>query len=240
MTDADTFLNGQVIVRQPAHGFRAGLDAVMLAASVPDAGEALELGAGSGTASLCLAARLPHIIVTGIEIERNLVKLANDNAAVNRMGGRVRFAEADVFALPPEWKREYECVLINPPFHGAGQAPADATRARAMMDHGRLADWLMAGLKRTVPGGHLTTILKADRLGEAVAVLPQAGLRVFPLWPKRGEPAVRALLQIRKASRAPFRLLPGLILHEDDGTYTEQADRILRGHGALALAEPPL
>jgi len=59
-----------VIVRQPETGFRAGLDAVMLAAAVPDGATALELGAGAGTASLCLAARLPSIAITGIEIDR--------------------------------------------------------------------------------------------------------------------------------------------------------------------------
>ena len=43
------FLDGRVIVRQPETGFRAGLDAVMLAAAVPRGRcKALELGAGAG------------------------------------------------------------------------------------------------------------------------------------------------------------------------------------------------
>ncbi len=57
MSGSDKFLNGRVIVRQPEQGFRAGLDAVMLAAAVPDGANALELGAGAGTAVDAAAGR---------------------------------------------------------------------------------------------------------------------------------------------------------------------------------------
>jgi tRNA1(Val) A37 N6-methylase TrmN6 len=231
----EKFLGGKIIVRQPETGFRAGLDAVMLAAAVPDAETALELGAAVGTASLCLAARLMRTLITGIEIDPALTKLANENAAANGMDTRVKFVTADAFALPPELKREYGAVLMNPPFHGEGQSSPDPSRARALMDKGRLCDWLEAGLKRTVSGGSFTAILRADRLNEALAALPETGVILFPLWPQAGEAARRVLIQVRKGTRAPFRLLPGLILHDSRGAYTTEAEAILRGEAALAL-----
>jgi len=63
---------------------------------------------------------------------------------------------------------------------------------------------------------------------------------VLPLWPKAGEPAKRILIQLRKGSGAAFRLLPGLILHDSSGTYTPDADAILRGKATLALGVPRL
>ena len=131
-------------------------------------------------------------------------------------------------------------MLINPPFHGEGQASPDTDRARALMDEGALGDWLQAGLKRVISGGALTAILRADRLNEALAALPLTGVSVLPLWPKAGEPARRVLVQVRKGSGAAFQLLPGLILHNDSGTYTRDADAILRGEAALALGVPRL
>ena len=136
----ERFLNGRVIARQPEKGFRAGLDAVMLAAAVPEGATALELGAGAGTASLCVAARLKDVVITGLEIDPDLVRLANENAALNRMSDHVRFACANIFALPLEFKREYDSVFLNPPFHGDGQMPPDPSRARALMDQGTLPD----------------------------------------------------------------------------------------------------
>jgi tRNA1(Val) A37 N6-methylase TrmN6 len=232
---SETFLDGRVRVAQPGTGFRAGLDAVMLAAAVPaKAGErVLELGAGAGTASLCLTARVPGAAVTGVEIDGALVELARTNAAENGMGAR--FLAADVFALPPELRVDFDQVFCNPPFHGEGRASPDAGRAGALMDGGRLLDWLRLGLQRTVSGGFFTAILRADRLNEALGALPQRGVVAFPLWPREGVPAKRVIVQARKGARAPFLLLPGLVLHADGGAWTPQADAVLRRGDALAL-----
>ena len=231
----ETFLDGRVVVRQPEIGFRSGLDAVMLAAAVPARGgdTTLELGAGAGTASLCLLARVPGLVATGIEIAPALAALAEANAAANGM--TAHFAAADIFALPGALKRDFDHVFCNPPFHDEANAPPDAARARALMDEGRLGDWLALGLRRTVSGGSFTAILRADRLAEALKALPGGGVTVLPLWPRAGEPARRVIVQARKGTRAPLRLLPGLVLHTADGGWTAQADAILRGGGALAL-----
>jgi tRNA1(Val) A37 N6-methylase TrmN6 len=232
----DTFLDGRVKIAQPEAGFRSGLDAVMLAAAVPAApGQTvLELGAGSGAASLCLMARVGGIQVTGVERDAAQAALARDNAAAN--GADCTFVAADIFALPQELKRDFDSVFANPPFHGRGQVSPDAARAAALMDDGTLKDWLRLGLQRTVSGGFFTAILRADRLNEALAALPECGLCAFPLWPRQGEVCKRVIVQVRKGSNAPFALLPGLVLHRQDGSWTPEADAVLRRGTALALS----
>jgi tRNA1(Val) A37 N6-methylase TrmN6 len=239
---AETFLDGRVRVEQPRNGFRSGLDAVMLAAAVPamPGQAALELGAGAGTVSLCLAVRVPHLTITGVEIADDLAGLAGRNAVVNGMTARVRFAAADVFALPAEFKREFDHVFANPPFHGEGRTPPDPSRARALNDSGQLIGWLKLGFQRTVSGGYFTVILRADRLSEALAALPDGGVSIFPLWPRAGEPAKRIILQARKGSGSALVLLPGLVLHDASGAYTPEADAVLRGGAALALTRTAL
>jgi tRNA1(Val) A37 N6-methylase TrmN6 len=237
ISEAETFLGGRVRVAQPENGFRSGLDAVMLAAAVParPGQTVLELGAGAGTASLCLAERVPGVTITGVELSADLTALANQNAAANGMTGRASFLKADVFDLPPDLRREFDHVLVNPPFHGEGRAPPDDARALALKDRGQLTDWMRLGLQRTVSGGYFTAILRADRLNEALAALPMGGVNIFPLWPRVGERAKRAVLQVRKGSNAPLALLPGLILHDAAGAYTQEADAVLRRGAALAL-----
>lgn len=237
--EEDRFLGGKVLVRQFKDGFRAGLDAVMLAAAVPArSGESvLELGSGAGTASLCLAARVPGLTVTGAEIESELVGLSNGSATANDLGDRVVFVTVDALDLPADMRRDYDHVFCNPPFHGAdGERSPDAARALALQDDGAIAAWLQTGVKRTAPGGTFTAILRADRLGEALAALPATGVTIFPLWPRMGDAAKRVIVQAKKASRAPVALLPGLVLHEADGRYTGEADAVLRGESALDLA----
>jgi tRNA1(Val) A37 N6-methylase TrmN6 len=239
-TTEDRFLDGRVLVQQPQDGFRAGLDAVMLAAAVPARpGEAaLELGAGAGTASLCLAHRVENLTVTGLEIDERLANMANSNAAANGMDGRVLFVAGDTLDPPAALRRPFDHVLCNPPFHGEeGEVSPDAARARALQDGGKLAGWLVAGLKRTASGGTFTIILRADRLGEALAVLPPHGVAVFPLWPRADGQAKRVIIQVRNGSRARLRLLPGLVLHEAEGRYTREADAVLRACAALSLSD---
>ena len=67
LTD-DAFLGGQLRLFQPAQGYRAGMDAVLLAAAVPaEAGQrVLDLGCGAGTAGLCLAKRVDAVALTGV------------------------------------------------------------------------------------------------------------------------------------------------------------------------------
>ena len=232
----DTFLDGRVKVTQLDSGFRSGLDAVMLAAAVParDGDSALELGAGSGAAGLCLEARVPGVVITGVERDAELAALAQQNAQVNK--AQAHFISADIFALPPELKRDFDQVFANPPFHGEGQASPDTARAAALMDDGRLGDWLKLGLQRTVSGGYFTAILRADRLNEALAALPEKGVAAFPLFSRAGEAPRRVIVQARKGSKAPFALLPGLVLHQPDGSWTPEADAVLRRGGALALS----
>lgn len=234
----DKFLGGRVLMRQPDDGFRAGLDAVMLAAAVPARSRetALELGAGAGTASLCLAQRVENLTIAGLEIDERLANIANSNAAANGMDGRVLFIAGDALDPPAALRRPFDHVFCNPPFHGdEGEASPDPTRARALQDGGRLTDWFAAGLKRTVSGGTFTAILRSDRLGEALAALPERGVAIFPLWKRVGEPAKRVIIQVRNGSRTPVRLLAGLALHAPEGRYTPEADAVLRDGASLAL-----
>jgi len=229
-TTEDRFLDGRLIVRQPAEGFRAGLDAVILAAAVraKSGDNVLELGSGAGTASLCLAARVPGVSVTGAEIDSDLTGISNGNATANDLGDRVVFVTVDVLDLPADMKRDYDHVFCNPPFHGGDPSP-DETRAIATHDDGQLAEWLSVGVKRLASGGTFTCIVRADRIGEVLAALPSTGVSVFPLWPRVGEAAKRIVVQVRKGSRAPLKMCAGLVLHEADGGYTGAADAVLRG-----------
>jgi tRNA1Val (adenine37-N6)-methyltransferase len=236
----DGFLDGRVRVRQPRSGFRSGLDAVMLAAAVParDGDKLLELGAGAGVASLCVAARVAGCSIAGVELDGALVALANANASANGLDARVRFVEADALKLPRALRTGFDHVFCNPPFHGGGEASPDAGRSRALHDQeGDLPRWLAAGVQRTAANGTFTIILRADRLDDALDALPRTGVKVFPLWPRAGEAAKRVIVQVRIGSRRPLTLLPGMVLHQKAGGYTPEADAVLRGRAALPLGD---
>ncbi len=233
----DGFLDGRIQAAQPKKGFRAGHDAVLLAASVPvQSGEtALELGAGSGIASLCLASRVPGCRITGVEIDPILAALANENAARNVMQDRVSFLAQDVETLGDEM---FDHVFLNPPFHQPSGTPSsDAATDRAKRDvDDALPRWTELALARVRRQGSVTIIFRADREAGVLRAGLGAAATVLPLAPREGEAPKRTLIQLRKGVAADVTRLPPFVLHGADGKPTEAAEAVLRGRSALILA----
>jgi tRNA1(Val) A37 N6-methylase TrmN6 len=238
----DTLLGGRVRLRQPLAGYRAAIDPVLLAAAVPiDAADGvLDIGCGAGAAMLCLAARVP-CRVTGIEAQRDLVRLAGDNIVLNDLAGRVSVMAGDLLRPPPRLEPgSFAHIMANPPFLEAGAASPSPDRKKAaatVEGEADLAAWVRFALAMVRPKGSLTFIHRADRMERLLAQLSgrTGEIVVFPLWAGHDKPAKRVIIRARKDVATPTRLTTGLVLHEADGRFTPAADAVLRGGAALSL-----
>lgn len=245
-TTRDAFLGGQVYVHQPKRGrHRAGLDAVFLAAALPDGlvGHIVDLGAGAGTAGFCAAARLPGIKVTLVEIDKAVLDLARaglqdpENTA---FAGRVSVLEADITAKgsvrhASGLKSGFaDHAIMNPPYYEADRFRASPQSARAgahMLDERGLEPWVKTATDIVKDGGSLTVIFRADGLTELLRSLAGrfGAIDVIPLHPRPDAAATRVLIRAVRASKAAMQLLPGLTLHERTGNeFTPLAKTVLR------------
>lgn len=231
-----TLLGGRIRYRQFETGHRSGFEPVLLAAAVPakPGDRVLEAGTGAGAGLLCLAARVAGIVGTGLEIDPALAALANENFRINgldRVAAVVGNAEA-----PPALSVDH--VFANPPWHDlAGTKSPDDKRALAHhADRGLVGRWVAALSPNLVAGGHFTLILPAAGLVEGLAALAEThgGLTLFPFWPRTGVAAKIFVLSGRKGSKAPARILPGLVLHDEAG-ITAAAEAVLREGCELAF-----
>jgi tRNA1(Val) A37 N6-methylase TrmN6 len=244
LTD-DHLLGGRVRFSQPARGYRVAIDPVLLAAAVPArAGERVfDAGAGTGAASLCLAARVSECRIVGLELQRPLQRIASHNVTQNGLDARVEMIEGRLERPPPRLAAaSFDHVMTNPP-HLAAAAASPSPHPERALAHAEttldLAGWLAGCLRMLRHDGRLTLIHRADRLSEVLAaLLGRAGeLVVFPLWPAAGRPAKRVLVQARKDARGPLRLLPGLVLHDEHGSFQPWLEDVLRHGRALDLAD---
>ena len=244
----DRLLGGRVTLLQPASGYRAAIDPVLLAAAAPARrGETVaELGCGAGAAALCLTARAPDVRAVGVERDAALAALAERNAAENGAADRVRIVRADIADIraPRDLARHglapCDHAMANPPHLPPERAmPARRGDPATVETGASLDDWVTAALALLRPGGGLSLIHRADRMDGLLAALHgRAGeVVIFPLWPKAGRAARRVLARARKAARGPARLAPGLVLHRADGRYTEEAEAVLRHGAPLRIAD---
>lgn len=201
----------------------------------------LDLGCGAGAAALCLAARVPGCRVIGLEVQRDLARLAGDNAALNGMAGRVAAIAGDLLRPPPRLSPGmFDHVMANPPFlpPGRGTPTLDPAKAAATIEgEAALTDWVRAALAMARDNGSVTFVHRADRIDALLGHLAgrAGGIVIFPLWPAAGHAAGRILVRARKQVAAPARLLPGLVLHEPGGGFTPAAEAVVRGGAALEL-----
>ncbi len=246
----DAFLGGALNILQPRAGYRAGLDAVMLAASVGAGAvsplQVLDLGAGVGTAGLCVARRIADARVVLLERERQLAGLAAENAQRNGLAARVRVANTIIPCSPAELRacdldeEGFDHVIANPPYHdrGSGTLASHGLKAGAhAMDEGDLEVWVRFMARMSAPGGAATIIHKSDALLRVLAAMaPRFGaLKVLLLYPRASEVAHRVLVQGTKGSRGPMQILPGFVLHGEGNAFTPDAQAILRNGAALSM-----
>jgi tRNA1Val (adenine37-N6)-methyltransferase len=239
----DAFLCGKLHLWQPRKGYRAATDPVLLAAACPaQPGQSvLDLGCGVGAAALCLAARVPDLRLSGLELQPAYAALARRNAVENAIAFEVH--EGNLADMPRPLRVDFDHVIANPPYYPRGGTPSpNAGRATALQIDTPLSAWVEAATRRLAPGGWLTLICGADGLPEVLAAMGSklGSASVLPLTPREGRPALRILLRARKTGRAAFRLLAPFVIHHgpahdgDRESYTPRANAVLRGGDALA------
>ena len=221
----------------------------------------LDMGCGIGGAGLSVLMRVSGTKLTGVEIQPDHVELAERNAAVNQLQERAEFICSDIRDFTCE--NTFDHVICNPPYLEAGahlRSPYDE-KATAMgglsslsscdliagsrhtekdpsvkpKDDISIKDWVDAAHEALKSNGTICMIHRADKIDKIILALGKrfGALEIIPLWPKAGENAKRVIIRAIKHRKSPATLHAGLVLHDEDGNYTDEAEKILRGMTAL-------
>lgn len=241
----DQLLGNRITLHQPVNGYRVAIDPVILAAAVPakPGEQVLDVGCGTGAAALCLAARVPDVAIAGLEIQSEMIRYALRNVTANDVKARVQIMQGDISSPPLEIQdRIFDHVMTNPPFmaEGSGNPPPDPVRAMATVEGAQgIEPWIAFPASILKHKGTLTMIHRADRLADILSLMSGrfGDIRVYPLWPgpEADKPAKRVMVQARKGINAPLTLLPGMVLHREDGSYTPEAEAVLADAEAISL-----
>jgi len=237
----DAFLGGRLKILQPEKGYRAGIDSVFLASTVPCApGESLfEAGIGTGVAALCIAARVKDVTITGIEIAARYAMMAEQNAKRNDFERQVRVIKGDVKDAMrrdlTHWPahNSFNHAFANPPFFDNDKATQSPNPLKAQANSFSPEDlemWVKVMTTMVVLRGTVTLVHRSEALGRILTAMEGklGDIRVAPLYAREGMAASRVIVQGVKGSRGPLQLLPGLVLHSAGAQFTPEAQAILR------------
>ncbi|MDY8107915.1 methyltransferase [Fulvimarina sp. 2208YS6-2-32] len=253
-TRIDGFYGGRFHLVQPVRtGYRSGLDALLLAATI-DAearGRLADVGAGAGAVGFAAGVRAPALSIAMIENQPEMAQCARAGLALavnEAIAGRIAVVEADIRA--PRAVREaagladgsFDWVVTNPPFYGPDHRPSDDPLRRAALNLASddlLGDWFRSSLALLKDGGRLATILPPAVLPICLPVLTAqlGGLVLTPIHARARDPATRLIVTGRKRSRSPLSFLPQRYLFDESGARSSFSNEVANGETMFGWTE---
>jgi tRNA1(Val) A37 N6-methylase TrmN6 len=234
----DAFHRGRFWLVQPAKGgHRAGMDAMMLAASVPSgfSGPLADFGAGAGAAGLAVLSRCPAAQAVLVERAPQMAACAEATLAHPgnaHLAARATVLVADV-ALTGTARQaagladnSFDHVIMNPPFN----AEAD------VMEAGLFGNWLRSAAAVIRPRGGVSVIARPESLPAILEAMEGrfGSVEIKAIHPREDQAAIRIVVRATYGARGKLMLCPPLVLHEaGSGRPLHQSDQIINGVESL-------
>ncbi|KGB28000.1 methyltransferase [Candidatus Liberibacter solanacearum] len=246
----DAFHQGHFYLAQPlTGGHRAGMDAMILASLVDAKGlfHLADLGAGAGAAGLAIASRLHEAQILLVELSPLMANYARKTLALPanaQISKRVSLIEADVTltgekrSLAGLKNNFYDHVIMNPPFNErTGTLTPDKVKEEAhVMLEGSFEKWIRTACAIMRPSGQLSLIARPQSLIEVVNACARriGSLEITPLYPRKGECAIRILVTGRKGMRGKLNFRSPIFLHEPNGqSYSHFVTDLINGKATI-------
>lgn len=195
-----TLLGGRVKIKRGRYNPTS--DAVWLAA-FPEKHPltVLDVGIGTGGVALCLASRMPHIEITGIDISQEMLDECATNFHLNNKTAEL--VNADIMT----WRTDktFDLVISNPPYFKGTPAKHDAHH------NTDLGKWTNRCIARVKPNGTFATIVDAGVVADVIAEVNRhcGDIKILPLFSTKNT-AERVLISAVVGSHANTQMFQGI------------------------------
>jgi tRNA1(Val) A37 N6-methylase TrmN6 len=223
---ADSLFDGRIRCTQHAGGYRFSLDAVLLGnfISVRPGVRILDLGCGSGIISFILAYRWPDCHLTGLEIQPDLVELAEKNVGDNNWQERIEILQGDLRhmdKLLPAGK--FDWVVSNPPYRKPGSGRKNLEPEKLSARHEILSD--VAAVAKAAAWalknkGRAAFVYPAVRGATILCELKKQGLepkKMQVVYSYPGSSATLLLVEAVKGGGEELAILPPFYVYREPG-----------------------
>ena len=232
----DTLRKYDLCIRQPEHGYRFSLDALLLTDFVRMPAEAAvaDLGTGCGVIPIVLARIHKNARFVAFENNSDIAVLASENVRVNGLDGRVEIVDDDIINIRHRFPvSSFDVVVSNPPFRSPRSGKTSPLAGRDVARHettAGLADFLATAKYLVKPGGRICFIYPPSRLAEFIRCAAELKLALLRLRMVHGTVGVGAkmfLAELAKGRRGDVSVEAPLVVYDETGDYTAEVARML-------------
>lgn len=218
-------VNERLKLIQRTDGLTFGTDAYLLAAFMRRrcGARGAELGSGSGIISLLVCEKNKLSEVCALEVQPTFASLTERNAALNRLGDRIKVICRDIReATPSLTDGELDAVFSNPPYMKTGAGKRNENDGKYIARHevcGGIGDFCAAAARLLKYGGLFYCVYRPDRLADLIFELKKSSLEpkkmIFVHADTHAVPSM-VLVEAKKGGASGLDLMPPLIMYEDE------------------------
>ena len=234
-------LGGSISLFQPKKGFRVSIDSILLSSSIKKYSNCMEFGTGSGVILIYLSKKFPNSKIIGVEKNTELVELAKKNLLENNVNDKnTKVICNDLLCkfFLKEHNNKLDRVIMNPPYFSLNNVIKSDNNLKASARYEtNINQWFLAAYKKLKPKGYMNFVFRSENLDLILSKLygSWGDIKIFPLWPKANIRSKLMIIQARKNINSGVQILPGLILHNNDGSYTDECNSILNNKSNIQL-----
>ncbi|MDD6190986.1 MAG: methyltransferase [Firmicutes bacterium] len=230
---------GSLKLLQSEDSFKYGIDAVILAdfadSLCHEAETVADLGTGNGIIPFIISHLNDRCRITGIEIQKHVLELAEQSCAINGLEDRITFINTDVKNIHgncPELRGNFDVVVTNPPYvpKGGGIENINSAKYIARQETSAvMEDFIAAASYMLKEKGHLFMVHRPSRLVDIFCFCRKYRLEpkdVRLVVPRKGEKPNIVLVHCVLGGGKELRFHRELQVYSGDGSYSEEIEKI--------------
>lgn len=195
----------------------------------------IDLCTGNAPIPLILSTLTKSNII-GVEIQKEVYDLAVESIKINHLEDRIRIVNMDVKDIFNVYDTDsFDLITCNPPYFKFDEkSNINDNQVKSIARHEiliTLEDILNVARKLLKNNGSLVLVHRTDRLSEIISLLEKKNLqpkRMRFIYPKIRENSNLVLIDARKNSNIGLKVLPPLVCHNEDGSYTDEVLEMFR------------
>lgn len=230
----DLQLKGMWLI-QKEHGFRFGMDAVLLSdfCSTSDKDEVADFGTGTGIISILLSAKNKARHIDAFEIQTEMSDMASRSVSMNGLDEYIRVWNHDCCEAPEcIGRNSMDAIVMNPPYYETGKTLLNPDPARAIARHqqqGTLDSFLLSSYLCLKGKAKLFLIYPTSEMINLFIALRNRHLepkRLRMIHPSFHKPSNLFMVEAMKDAKPGLKTDPPLLIYKEQGIFSDEIDRI--------------
>jgi tRNA1(Val) A37 N6-methylase TrmN6 len=230
----DLQLNGLHLI-QKKEAFRFGVDAVLLAnfAQIKHKHRVIDLCTGTGIVPFIIAGKKKPMKVIGLEIQDDMIEMANRSVAINSMEEKIEFISGDLKdKILLKSLQKFDVVTVNPPYKLQNSGILNPHDKTAIARHEilcTLEDVIEASRILLKDNGRLFMVHRPERLADIFCLMRKYKIepkRVRLVHPNTKKAPNIVLVEGQRDGGAYLKWEKPLYVYNDEGGYSDEINEI--------------